>query len=130
MAEMDADFAIRPRFSFVMPTYNTPDHLLRECLDSLLAQTYADFEICVADDNSPDRTVVATLEEYARKDQRVKYIARKANGHISAASNSALSLATGDFIVLVDHDDLIPDYTLFVLAYYINLNPDADILFS
>lgn len=130
MAELDAAFAIRPRFSFVMPTYNTPDGLLRECLDSLLAQTYVDFEICVADDNSPDRTVVATMEEYAARDERVKYIARKNNGHISAASNTALSLATGDFIVLVDHDDLVPDYTLFVLAHYINMHPDADILFS
>lgn len=130
MAEMNAAFAFRPRFSFVMPTYNTPTELLRECLDCLLAQNYVDFEICVADDNSPDRDVVAVLEEYARRDARVKYIARNRNGHISAASNTALSLASGDYVVLVDHDDLIPNYTLFVLAYYINLYPDVDILFS
>jgi GT2 family glycosyltransferase len=113
-----------------MPTYNTPLHLLRECIDSLLAQTYGDFEICVADDNSPNRDVVDLLEEYAVRDARVKYIARKHNGHISASSNTALSLATGDYIVLVDHDDLLPDYALFVLAYYINQHPDVDILFS
>ena len=130
MAEIDKSFRIRPRFSFVMPTYNTPIKLLRECIESLLAQTYSDFEICVADDNSPNQGVAEMLEGYARKDPRVKFIGRKANGHISAASNSAISLATGDYIVLVDHDDLIPDYTLFVVAYYINLHPDADILFS
>lgn len=130
MREMDAALAIRPLFSFVMPTYNTPDNLLRECLDGLLAQTYEDFEICIADDNSPNASVAETLIEYAERDSRVKFVKRKVNGHISAASNSALALASGDFIVLVDHDDIIPDYTLSVLAQYISRYPDADILFS
>ena len=127
---MEADFAVRPTFSFVMPTYNTPPELLRECIDYLLAQTYTDFEICIADDNSPDRSVVEVLEDYAREDPRVRFIARPHNGHISAASNTALTLATGDFVVLVDHDDLIPDYALFVVAWYINRHPHADILYS
>lgn len=130
MREMEADFAINPFFSFVMPTYNTPPVLLRECLDSLLAQTYQNFEICIADDCSPDPEVVEVLEEYVRADTRVRYIRRPFNGHISAASNTALSLATGDYVVLVDHDDLIPDYALFVLAWYINRYPNADILYS
>lgn len=130
MEEMDKAFAVRPRFSFVMPTYNTPVKLLRECIDSLLNQTYSNFEICVADDNSPNPAVTAVLEEYAQRDERFKFAKRKINGHISAASNSALSLASGDYVVLVDHDDLIPDYALFVLAYYVNLYPDSDIIFS
>ena len=130
MARIEGAFAIRPTFSFVMPTYNTPPHLLAECLDSLLAQTYRDFEICIADDNSPNPEVLETIREYAQKDDRIKFVARKHNGHISASSNSALSLATGEFIVLVDHDDTIPDYALFVVAYYINKHPDAEILFS
>lgn len=130
MAKMTAELAIRPRFSFVMPTYNTPPDLLRECIDSLLAQTWADFEICIADDNSPDHRVLEVLQDYADRDSRVRFIARPFNGHISAASNTALSLATGDYVVLVDHDDLIPDYTLFVLAWYINRYPDADIFYS
>ncbi len=128
--EIDRQLAIKPKFSFVMPTYNTPIDLLCECLDSLLVQSYPDFEICIADDNSPNRDVVATLERYAARDSRVKYVARKTNGHISAASNSALELASGDFVVLVDHDDLIPNYTLSVIAHYINKHPDADIFFS
>lgn len=128
--EMDAALTVRPLFSFVMPTYDTPDDLLRECIDSLLAQTYEDFEICIADDNSPSPTVVATLAEYAARDARVKFVKRPVNGHISAASNSALELATGDFVVLVDHDDLIPDYTLSVVAQYLARDPGADILFS
>ncbi len=130
MAEMAAAFRIHPRFSFIIPAYNTPPHLLRACLDSLLEQSYGEFEICVADDNSPDRTVLETLADYAARDSRVRYVARPFNGHISAASNSALALATGDFVVLVDHDDLLPDYALFVLAYYINRHPHADIFYS
>ena len=130
MAAMAADFAIRPRFSFVIPVYNTPPRLLRECIDSLLAQTWTNFEICVADDHTPDPQIVAILADYAARDSRVRFVARSFNGHISAASNSALTLATGEFIVLVDHDDLLPDYALFVLAFYINRHPNADIFYS
>jgi glycosyltransferase involved in cell wall biosynthesis len=130
MEQIDKSFEYRPRFSFVMPTYNTPAKLLSECLDSLLAQSYRDFEVCIADDNSPDPKVVDILHAYAKRDKRVKYTKRLFNGHISAASNSALAMATGDFIVLVDHDDLIPDYALFVVAWYLNKYPDADILYS
>lgn len=120
----------RPTFSFVMPTYNTPIPLLRACIDSMLAQSYPDFEICIADDASTEATVMATLEAYTAQDPRVKIVRRDANGHISAASNSALALATGAFVVLVDHDDLLPDYALAVVAAYLNRYPDADILFS
>ncbi len=127
---MTAAMAVRPTFSFVMPTYNTPLPLLRSCLDAMLKQTYSDFEICIADDHSPDTAVVDVLAEYAARDQRVKYVQSPKNGHISDASNRALKLASGDFVVLIDHDDVIPDYTLFVVAYYINKHPDADVLYS
>lgn len=130
IAEMTAELPRRPTFSFVIPVYNTPLPLLQECLESMLNQTYQDFEICLADDRSPDPKVFETLERYARRDPRIKIARREHNGHISAASNTALALATGEFIVLVDHDDLIPDYALFVVAYYINQHPDAQILFS
>lgn len=128
--DMAAAMPLRPTFSFVMPTYNTPIPLLRACLDAMLAQTWTDFEICVADDHSPDPAVIETLAEYAARDPRLRYVRSPRNGHISDASNRALALATGDFVVLVDHDDLIPDYTLFVVAHYINLHPEADVLFS
>lgn len=130
IAAMIADMKMRPRFSFVMPTYNTPVELLTECLDSMLAQSYPNFELCIADDNSSDPAVAEILTAYAERDARVKIILRKQNGHISAATNTALTLATGDFIVLVDHDDLIPDYTLATVAWYINKHPDASVLYS
>lgn len=120
----------KPRFSFVMPTYNTPIPLLRGIVDAMLLQTYPHFEICIADDCSSDPAIVEELRRYAAMDNRVRYVTRNLNGHISHASNSAAALSTGDFIVLVDHDDLIPDYALFVAAAYINRFPDAHILFS
>ena len=130
MAEMTAEMAVRPRFSFVMPVYNPPADLLRDCLESMLGQNWPDLELCVADDASSNPAIGALLRDYAARDARVKLVTRPRNGHISAASNSALALATGDFIVLVDHDDLIPPYALFVVAHWINRFPDADILFS
>lgn len=130
IAALTAALVHKPRFSFVVPVYNTPINLLRECIDSMLAQTYTDFEICLADDCSTDPQIAPLLAEYAADDPRVKVTRSATNGHISATSNLALDLATGDFVVLVDHDDLIPDFALFVVAHYINHHPDADILFS
>jgi GT2 family glycosyltransferase len=128
--EMTQAFERRPTFSFVMPVYNTPPELLVECIDSMLNQTYPHFEICIADDRSTSAEVGDILRRYAKQDSRVKYMRREINGHISAASNSAMALATGEYIVLVDHDDLIPDYCLFIVAYYLNQNPQARIVFS
>jgi GT2 family glycosyltransferase len=130
IAEMTAALPRRPTFSFVVPVYDTPPDLLRQCLDSLLAQTYPDFEICLADDASPNPAVPALLDEYARRDPRIRWVRRIRNGHISAASNSALALAGNEFVVLVDHDDTIPDYALFVVAWYINQHPQGRIFFS
>lgn len=125
-----AQLAWRPRFSFVMPTYNTPPDLLESCVRSMLDQVYPDFEICIADDHSSDPRVRATLERLAAEDDRIKLAFRPANGHISEASNTALALATGDFVVLVDHDDILPDYALLTVADYLNEHRDAKILYS
>jgi GT2 family glycosyltransferase len=123
-------FEHRPRFSFVMPTYNTPAVLLEACIRSMQAQIYPDFEICIADDCSTLPEVRHTLERLAGGDSRIRLTFRDANGHISRASNSALALATGDFVVLMDHDDLVPDYALFVIAETLQRRPQAKILYS
>ncbi len=130
MAEMMASFPHKPSFSFVVPMYNTPVDLLLRCLRSMLDQNYPYFTICVADDNSPDTRGAEMVEALARLDPRVRLVRRPINGHISEASNSAIALADGDYIVLVDHDDVIPDYCLFVLAETINRHPHAKIVFS
>ncbi len=127
--DMDT-FPIRPKISIVMPTYNTDEKYLRLCIDSVLNQNYTNLELCVADDNSPDQRVREILTEYAKLDPRVKIIFRKENGHISKATNSALNIATGDYVALLDHDDELPPHALYMIAKAINENPVANIIYS
>ena len=119
-----------PRFSIVTPTYDSPEAPLRACLDSVLAQDYPHWELCIADDASPAPHVRRVLAEYAARDARIRVALRERNGHISAASNSALALATGDFVVLLDHDDLLPVHALGEVATEILAHPGAAIVYS
>jgi O-antigen biosynthesis protein len=133
ISEMEASlsaFKRKPLFSVIMPVYNTNTSLLKQAIDSVLVQTYPYFELCIADDASSDPEIRAVIQKAARRDQRIKYLFRPANGHISECTNSALSLATGDFVVLVDHDDVIPVHTLWTVTFYINMYPDCKVLFS
>src|SRR5215204_6172934 len=92
-----AGFAHRPLVSILLPVYNIEEKFLRACIESVRAQIYENWELCVADDFSTAPHVRLVLEEYARKDKRIKIVFRRENGHISAASNSALELAAGEF---------------------------------
>ncbi|MBI1779547.1 MAG: glycosyltransferase [Proteobacteria bacterium] len=121
---------LRPKISVVMPVWNTPEPYLRAAIDSIVAQLYADWELCIADDASTDPHVAKTLREYAKREPRIKVVIRKENGHISAASNSALEIATGDFIALMDHDDLLPTHALYMVVAELNEHPDADLIYS
>lgn len=123
-------WAHAPVISVVMPTYNTPEKYLRLCIESIINQSYPHWELCIADDHSPQPHVRKILAEYAQQDSRVKYVIRESNGHISAATNSALTLATGDFIALMDHDDELPLYALYFMAEAINRHPDAAVIYS
>lgn len=120
----------RPRFSVVMPVYNTDPRWLRAAIQSVRDQLYEDWELCIADDHSDRREVRAVLEEYATQDHRIKIRYRTENGHIAVASNTALSLASGDFVVLLDHDDVLAEHALYMLAVAVNEHPDAGILYS
>jgi len=120
----------RPLISIVIPTYNTPERWLRRCLDSVLEQTYEDWELCVADDASPAPHVRTILDEYAAREPRMKLVHRKTNGHISAASNSALALCTGAYVGLLDHDDELRPHALLEVALAISANPDLRIVYS
>ncbi|WP_204489886.1 glycosyltransferase family 2 protein [Archangium primigenium] len=122
--------SLQPLISVVMPTYETPASLLREALDSVRQQLYPNWELCIADDASRSPDVKAVLAEYAAKDARIRYVVRPENGHISAASNSALALVRGEFIALLDHDDLLPEHALYRVVEELNAHPDADVLYS
>ena len=121
---------LRPTFSVLMPVYETPEKYLREAIESVLAQVYPDWELCIADDASKQPHVREVLEEYAELDPRIKVVFRERNGHIAATSNSALALATGEFIALLDHDDVIAPDALFENALAVNRQPDVDVIYS
>jgi GT2 family glycosyltransferase len=119
-----------PIISVVMPTHNTKSEWLREAIDSVRNQIYPHWQLCIADDASTAPHVRDILEHYRALDARIQIVYRPVGGHISAASNSALSLATGDFIALLDHDDVISEHALYHVAAALQKNPDAMILYS
>jgi glycosyltransferase involved in cell wall biosynthesis len=119
-----------PLMSVVVPTYNTDPAMLRACLDSVFAQNYPNWELCIADDASTKPQVRAILAGYAERDPRVKVTYRQANGHIVAASNSALALAEGEFVVLLDHDDTLAPHALFAVAKALQARPSAQLVYS
>ena len=119
-----------PLFSIIIPTYNVSKKLLSECLDSILNQTYKNFEICIADDHSSNEETICTLKEYEKLDKRIKVVYREKNGMISAASNSAIKIASGEFIVLVDNDDTIDENALYYFSKALNENKNIDMIYS
>lgn len=119
----------KPLISILMPTFNSNEVWLRQAIDSVINQVYPNWELCIADDASPDPHVKKVLDEYQQLDSRIKVVYRSENGRISAASNSALKLATGEFTALFDHDDLLERHALYHFAESINLDY-PDIIYS
>ncbi|MCB1103246.1 MAG: glycosyltransferase [Opitutaceae bacterium] len=119
-----------PLFSVVVPAYNTPEKYLRELLECLKGQIYPHWELCIADDASPQPHVRRILEEAARQDARIRPVFRPENGHISKATNSALEIATGTYVALLDHDDLLPHDSLLHVAEAIAQHPGAGYLYT
>ena len=119
-----------PLISIVVPTYNTPTKFLDELIQSVQAQVYPHWELCFADDASPQTHVVKKLKAAAAADSRIKFTVREFNGHISAATNSALKLATGEYISFLDHDDLLPADALLHVAEAIIAQPAIDFLYT
>ncbi|MEY3775710.1 MAG: Hyaluronan synthase [Verrucomicrobiota bacterium] len=131
--QQDAAAAVKaggPLISVVVPAYNAPEKYLHELLDCLRQQLYPRWELCIADDASPQPHVRRILEEAARADARIKPVFRPENGHISRATNSALEIATGDFVALLDHDDLLPHDSLLHVAQAILRHPTAGYLYT
>ena len=120
----------QPLISVLLPVYNPPQIYLQRALDSVLRQSYQAWELCVADDASTESHVRLVLDRYAAKDSRIKLVYRERNGHISAASNTALALATGDFVGLLDHDDELHELALHHVAAELTVHPDADLLYT
>ncbi len=120
----------RPLVSVVMPTYNSNLEWLGQAVQSVKEQIYTHWELCIADDASPDPAVRPFLEELAASDSRIKLVLRETNGHISAATNSALGLASGEWICFLDHDDVLPQHALLYMVKAIEENSQARLLYS
>ena len=125
-----AAMADPPRIAVVMPTYNPNPAWLREAIESVRAQLYPHWELCIADDASTVGDIKDLLRDYAARDSRIKLVLREKNGHISAASNSALELVTAPWVALMDHDDLLPEHALFWVADAIEKQPQAQLIYS
>ncbi|MDD3048719.1 MAG: glycosyltransferase [Bacilli bacterium] len=113
-----------------MPVYNVKRIYLSDCLDSILKQTYQNFEICIADDCSTNKETIETLKEYEKKDSRIKVIYCKKNGHISVATNKALTLAKGEFVALMDNDDMLLENALNEVIIVLNKNKNLDLIYT
>lgn len=124
------NFKYKPLISFIVPTYNVSRDLLSKCLDSLLEQTYQNFEICIADDNSPNPETRETIEEYKKKSDKIHVVYRKKNGMISEASNSAIKISRGEFIVLVDNDDVVEKEALYYIVEVLNKDKNIDMIYT
>ncbi|RQR79282.1 MULTISPECIES: glycosyltransferase family 2 protein [unclassified Burkholderia] len=125
-----AGFESKPIISVVVPVYNTDEKFLRECIESVLCQSYPNWELCLADDASPDSHVRRVLAEYQDKDPRIKVVYRQRNGHISEASNSALEIASGDYVALLDHDDTLAEHALLFVVEALQSNDTAQVVYS
>ncbi|CAN5495301.1 N/A [soil metagenome] len=130
IGKSESDWAARPLISIVMPVYNPPADVLTAALESVLAQVYANWELCIADDASDKPHVREILDRFASAEPRIKVEHRRHNGHIVAASNSALALATGRYVALMDHDDLLHPLALHFVGEALDRHPRAAIVFS
>jgi glycosyltransferase involved in cell wall biosynthesis len=123
-------FKQQPLISVLVPTYNTNPQHLRECLDSVLAQTYAKWELCIADDASPNQATKDVLKEYAAKYKSIRVKFCEVNQHIALTTNVALEMAKGEYVSLLDHDDLLEPCALFETVKAINEHPGVDLIYS
>ncbi len=119
-----------PRFSIVTPVYDPPEAILRATVRSVVAQSFADWELCLVDDASPSPHVARVLAELAASDPRIRVATRDANGGIVAASQDAVGLAGGEFLALLDHDDELHPDALRLVDEALRATPEADYAYT
>lgn len=119
-----------PLISIILPVYNPGLEVLEAAIDSIRHQIYERWELCIADDASTDPAVRPFLEKIATAEPRIKLTFRERNGHISACSNSALALATGEWCALLDQDDAFAEHALALVVLEIDRHPDAGLIYS
>jgi GT2 family glycosyltransferase len=128
-AHIDA-MVVKPLISVILPVYNPHPDFLDEAIRCVRRQLYPVWELCIADDASRSAKVRRVIEQHRNSDPRIKVVYRKTNGHICRATNSALEQARGEFVALLDHDDVLAEHALYWIAAELEKHPDADIIYS
>jgi glycosyltransferase involved in cell wall biosynthesis len=128
--QKETKFSYEPKISIIIPTFNTPKQFLIDMIESVRSQTYPNWELCLADGGSTEPQVKEILEAYANKHTKIKLKFLSENKGIAGNSNEALSLATGDFITLLGHDDTLAPFALFAVVKAINEDTHIDFLYS
>jgi glycosyltransferase involved in cell wall biosynthesis len=123
-------FNYKPKISILTPVYNVEPWLLDECVNSVIAQSYKEWELCLCDDGSTKKETKKCLQRWAQKDPRIKVIFAKINQGISSATNKALKESTGEFIALLDNDDLLTSHALYENVKLLNRFPETDYIYS
>lgn len=121
------EFEYEPKISIVVPMYNTKELYFKELVESVQNQTYSNWELCLADGSSNNLKFV---DEIISNDKRILYKKLNENKGISGNSNEAISLATGDYIALLDHDDIIPAFSLYEIVKVINQDKNAEFIYT
>ena len=117
-------------FSLVVPIYNTPKNLLNEMIDSVKDQTYSNWELILVDDKSTDKNTIANAEKYVKSDKRIKLVKLVKNLGISGATNKGIEKSKGDFICLLDHDDILHCNALSEAANIVKNHPNVELIYT
>lgn len=118
------------KFSLVVPLYKTEKHLLKALIESVQAQTYSNWELCLSDGSGADSPIRKTLEEYQKEDPRIKVVFNDRQLQISENTNAAIGIATGNYIAFADHDDTLSEEAFYQMAMEIASHPEAELLYS
>ena len=125
--QIDVKFKIAPKISVIVPMYNTKEKFFKDLVNCMINQTYSNWELCLAD-GSPKQN--EALKKYIDKDERIKYKFLGENKGIAGNTNAAIEMATGEYIALLDHDDVLADYALYEVVYSLNKFPNSEFLYS
>ena len=120
-------FEIEPKISIIVPMYNTPYNFFKELIECLINQTYSNWELCLADGSEKENQ---NLQEFIQSDGRIKYKYLNENKGIAGNTNESIKMATGQYIALFDHDDLLPKYSLFEIVKAINEKPKVEFIYT
>lgn len=123
-------FNYEPKISIVVPTFNTPKRFLIDMIESVIKQTYPNWELCISDGGSYEKYITEIIKRYQDKYKNIKFNELNENRGIAGNSNAALQLTTGDFVALLDHDDILPPNALFEIVKIINEKKDVDFIYT